>query len=191
MPTEIKELVYKYDELPEDVKEKVLEKHWDINVDSDYWYDYDGKTGFTSAEIKKYHLNFETSDEVIDYKDMYFDIDRGQYIQFTDVSWHDEENARRYLGLTKRIWERVYFSFVNVGRNGTTRLNWEWDYDYAEPTKHDKELLERAQERFDDKMQEALKGLSNTWDYQTSREAIEETIRINEYLFDLNGNIRG
>ena len=186
--------VYTYEELPEEIKRKVLEKHWDINVDGDWWYDYDGKTGFTSAEIKKYRLDMEHCDDLLTYKDMYFNIDRGSYIQFIDADFKHEETARKFLGVPAELWERVLWTINDCPHRETnTRLEWEFNYyDYPEDedfTDEEKKVLDRAVERFADKVAEALTGLRNAWEWSTSREQIEETIKANEYEFDIDGNI--
>ena len=51
--------VYKFDELSDEAKEKVLEKHRDINVDDSHWYEFTmemwkeklKEAGFDDAEI--------------------------------------------------------------------------------------------------------------------------------------------
>jgi hypothetical protein len=183
MPTEIKTLGYKYDELSEDEKQTVLETHYDINVDSDFWYDYDGKTGFTSAEIGKYKLVNPPCD-LISYKKLYFDLDRSNYIQFMDAEFTDNETARKFLGIPKKLWNRVYFTINDCpSREGNTRLEYE-SQDGEEFTAKQIEILDRAVERFADKISEALSDLRKCFEWNMSREAIEETLRMNDYLFD-------
>ena len=183
--------VYKYDELPEKVQDKVIEKQWDINVDSDFWYDYDGKTGFSSKEIEKYRLGFEHSDDLLTYKKLYFDIDRDWYIQFVDAQFKHDETARKFLGIPKRLWDETCFRVNDQpGRYGNTRLEYEEGYNREKDfTAKQIEILDRAVERFADKIEEALRNLQNGYEYLTSREAIEETIRLNEYDFTLDGDI--
>lgn len=182
--------VYTYDELPEDAKERVLEKHWDINVDSGWWYDYDGKTGFSVKEIAKYHLDMEYADDLLTYKTLYFDIDRGWYIQFVDAEFKHEETARKFLGVPKNLWNRVDW-FINSipGREVSTRLEFDEYNQYTgkDFTAKQIEILERAVERFSNKVEEALRGLQRQYEYETSREGIEDTIRANEYEFTLDG----
>jgi len=184
--------IYTYDELPEDAKERVLEKHWDINVDGDYWYDYDGKTGFTSKEIAKYRLDSEHTDDLLTYKKLYFSIDRGWYIQFVNAEFKHDETARKFLGVPKKLWDRINWDIYTPHYNQNTRLDWEFldNYGYSiAPTEKQLIIIERAVERFADKVSEALSGLEKTYEYCTSREAIEETIKANEYEFTLDGNI--
>ena len=182
--------VYSYDELSDDAKENAIRELYDINVDYEWW-DYDGHTGFSIDEIKKFHLDAykSESDDLLKFKKMYFDIDRGGYVQFIDCSFSDNGLARKFLGITPRLWDKIYLSFNNSGRNTNTRLEIEWDDWDSEQTEHDEVLIERAKKRFDDKMSEALSDLRQQYDYLTGKEAIEETIKANEYTFDENGKL--
>ena len=180
--------VYSYDELSDEAKEKARLELYDINVDFDWW-EYDGHTGFSMDEIKKFHLNAykSESDDLLKFKKMYFDIDRGGHVQFIDCSFSNNELARKFLGITPRLWEKIDISFNNSGRNTNTYLEIEWNDWDSEQTEHDEILIERAKERFDNKMEEALKNLRDQYDYLMSKEAIEDTIKANEYTFDENG----
>lgn len=180
--------VYKYDELTDEAKEKAIEKLWDINVDSEWW-DYDGKTGFSQAEITKYGLELAHSDDLLEYKKLYFDIDRGAYIQFIDAEFAHEETARRFLGVPAELWAKVDWRILDQpGRNSSTRLEYE-HAEYEDFTDEETRILDHAVSQFEDKVQEALNGLRGEYDYQTSREAVEETIRINEYEFNERGGL--
>jgi hypothetical protein len=187
--------LYEFDELSEDVKEKVLDNERYINVDDSHWYDYEGHTGFTSKELKRMRVDVKDApDELITWKNLYFDLDRGWYIQFTDAQWKDEEIARKFLRVPKKLWERVEWSFenANYGGNchGTTKLEFENSYwDDRDFTDKQAEILERAVEIFSDKMEEALKCLRSQYEWSVSDEAIEETILANDYTFTIDGNM--
>lgn len=182
--------LYEFDELPEDIKAKVLEDNRYINVDGDYWYDYDGKTGFSADEIKKYGLELEHSGNLINYKKLYFDIDRAWYIQFVDAEFAHDETARKFLGVPKEIWDNTSWAFENISyggnSHGTTKLSWDYE---DELTDDIEQVLNMAVERFSDKMEEALKGLQESYEYCTSDEAVIDTIEANEYTFRSNGKM--
>jgi hypothetical protein len=175
--------VFNYDELPEDAKQKALEKYYDINVDDNYWYDYDEKLGLNAKEMKKYGTK-KIFDEG---KTLYFDLDRGMYIQFPDLKVVDEEGFRKLLGIPKPLWKKVKddYSFEN-NRDRNTALNLGKYQDYTEK---EQKILRDAEERFGDKIQEAWKTLRDNYEYNTSKEAIEETFKINEYEFTKDGKI--
>lgn len=184
---------FKYDELPEESKERVLEKQWDINVDSSWWYDYDGKTGFTAKELKRMRVPVKDApNELLKYTKLYFDIDRDYYIQFVDADFADDEIARKFLRVPKQLWESVYFHIDDQpGRYGNTRLQYARSYyeNVKDFTPKQIAILDRACEIFSDKIDEALRGLRDSYEYLTSREAIEDTIRANDYDFTLDGEI--
>ena len=46
-----------------------------------------------------------------------------------------------------------------------------------------------TEERFDNKISEALSDLQKNYEYLTTREAIEETIEVNDYKFTADGRI--
>lgn len=181
--------VYKFQELPVEIQDKILSDMWDINVDFEWW-DCDGLTGFSQAEINKHHLKpNEWKYDLLSYKKMYFDLDRGQYIQFVDCEFANDETARKFLGVPRDLWLRVSWSFVN-SREYNTRLDYEtaWDYD---GTLTDKQtaILDKAVERFSDKVHEVWRSLRDSYEYLTSREAILETIEANNYEFTAEGDI--
>lgn len=192
--------LYNYDELPEDVKEKVIQNLYDINVDYEWW-DYDGHTGFTLKELQRMRLVNASNlpCDLLKFKEMYFSLDRDYYIQFVDADFTDDELARRFLRVPKKLWNQVTWNIIDQpGRNGNTRLEYEANFDYSdysayahqkEFTSKQIEILDRACEIFSDKISEALSNLSDEWDYRTSRKAIEETIEANEYTFNLDGHI--
>lgn len=179
--------VYKWNELSEEAKQKALERYRYFNVEDDFWFDYDGKTGFSKKEIAKYHLELEHSSDLLEYKKLYFDIDRGWYIQFVDCEFAHEETARKFLRVPKALWERVYWTFINY-RENTTRLEYE-SQDEHEFTSKQIQILDRAVEQFASKMHEALHDLQKTWEYQVSDEAIIESFEINDYDFTDDGRI--
>lgn len=198
---------WKFEEVSDKIKDKIYEKYRYFNVEDSWWYEYDGKTGFTSKEVERMGVDLkDVPDELIKYKNIYFDIDRGWYIQFTNASFVDDEIARKFLCVPKEIWDRTSWSFENRDYggscHGTTKLVYDFDeykYDEEYDGLSDEELkkleeeaeriLDNAVEIFSDKMEEALRNLRSDYEYQTSDEAIAETMIANEYDFDEYGNI--
>jgi hypothetical protein len=183
--------LYEFDELPEDIKEKVLDNNRWINVDDSYWYDYDGKTGFSAEEIERYGLELERSTDLLTYKKLYFSIDRSWYIQFVDAEFSHDETARKYLGVPGELWDKVDWAINDQpSRDGNTRLEYDpYTIDGEDFTAEEEAILEQAVERFSDKIEEALRGLQKEYEYQTSDEAIIETIKANEYTFRADGKM--
>lgn len=185
--------VYKWNELPEESKEKALKRYRFFDVEDSYWHDYDGKTGFSSAEIKKYRLDVKHAGDLLKFKDCYFDLDWNyRYIQFTDAEFAHDETARKFLGVPKALWNQVCWSFTNrrYGYRGETATRLEFERDNGEGfTPKQLAILDRAVERFANKMREALRDLQREYDYQVSDEAIIESFEINNYDFTLDGRI--
>jgi hypothetical protein len=193
MPTTKSYQVYKWGELSDESKEKALERYRYFNVEDDFWYDYDGKTGFTSAEISKYHLDPEHSGDLLIYDNMYFDLDYNhRYIWFVNAEFAHDETARKFLGVPKALWNQVYWRIENrrYGRGEqTTCLKYEPQDSDKEFTPKQIIVLDRAVERFADKMHDALQDLEKNYEYQLSDEAIIESFEANDYDFTEDGRI--
>lgn len=186
--------LYEYDELPENIKAKVLDNERYINVDDSYWHDYDSKTGFSAKELNRMKVQVKDApNELITWKNMYFDIDRSWYIQFTDAQFLNDETARKFLRVPKSLWEKAHWTFANQDFGGnnhaTTRIEYENQDDENEFTTKQIHILERAIGIFSDKMQEVLRGLQATYESLTSDEAIIDTIKANEYTFTITGKM--
>lgn len=186
--------LYEFEELPKGIQEKVLENERYINVDCD-WHDYDGKTGFDAKELKRMHLSpeqYQNATDLLEHKKLYFDLDRGWYIQFVDAEFSDEEIARKFLRVPKKLWDVVCWRINDCpSRETNTRLEYEdWNQDTGkEFTDKQKEILDRAVELFSDKVDEALKDLRNSYEYLLTDEAVKETILCNEYTFTITGKL--
>jgi hypothetical protein len=149
-------VVYKYDELPESGKERVLERLANINVDHD-WHDS------TYEDAKNIGCNI-----------LSYDLGRGNEIGFVCM--------KPALEVAKLIRK-------NHGEQcDTYRLAHEFIQNH-DP--HDESgEQEKADEEFEQQLGECyLIMLRNEYEYQTSREAIEETIRAMDYEFTENGKL--
>lgn len=186
--------LFEFDELPENIKQKVLEKNRYINVDNHSWHDYDGKTGFTAKELSRMRLSADSKEanELLTWSDYFFDIEYGyRYVQFHNARFANGEVARKFLRVPKQIWENVYWSFENQNHGGnshdTTRLVWEYGNGFL--TDRVEEILNRAVKIFSDKMDEVINDLQSTYEALISDEEVIDTIRANEYTFRANGEM--
>ena len=121
------------------------------------------------------------SDDLLKFKNLYFDTNRSWYIPFTECHFSDDEIARKFLCVPADIWNRTDWYFDN-NREYTTKLCYEWQGD-KELTKRQEEILNRAVEIFSDKMEETLRGLRDTYEWNLTDEAVKETILCKEYDF--------
>lgn len=164
-----------YENLPEELKEKVLEKYWDINVDFEWW-------DFIYEDAKN-----------IGVKITGFDLDRGSYcnIKFIDSAYevankiieeHGEQcetykDAKQFI----QNWDQLvqkYSDGINI--NQVMEDN-EYEFD---------QKADELEEEFLKTLQEDYRIiLQNEYDYLTSSEAIEETLIANEYEFTEAGSI--
>ena len=200
----IKEVkIWKFDDAPEELKEKILEKNREINLDSDFWADYDGliydkKSGLADYDVFK------------NYSKKYYDLDRGQYIQFPDLEINDESKLLKMLGLPESINKKISDIGFDSERERNTKIVFrdllsntiDTDGTYDDYTKYidndDKsemltkkqfEDLQRATTKWDDLMHDAWVNLRDNYEYQYSDEGVKETLTANDYDFDEYGNI--
>lgn len=204
---QIKE-VFTIDELSDSAKEKALEKlrQSEYEFSDDFFADYDGLIYDEKSELSDY-------DVFDNYTKKYYDLDRGQYIQFPDLVVNNEAKLGMMLGLPQSLVDNINFSFVSNRENNTQiefhdlltgdTLNFsrqdpsEYFADYKKYTdkddktltKKDFELLARASEKWDDMMHNAWKSLRDSYEYQFTDEALLEKAEYNGYEFDSEGNL--
>ena len=159
--------VYKFDELTEEGKRKAIERYYDINVSFDWWE------------------NTYTDAETIGCKITEFDLDRGSYCRLTCPDAH--ETAR-----------------LIVENHGETCETYKLAKEYLKD--HDKIIEEAERDEHGDFIEEPdffdlnaefaralgeeyLSILRQEYEYQTSEEAIKETIEANAYDFTSEGRI--
>lgn len=175
----IKETIYKYKELSEEAKENALQHLSNINICYDDWWRFDGSICDNDWMI------FEGMSKV------YFDIDRNWFIQFPDLKIKDKDLFCDLLNIPKRMRYLLYISIKQEhgshGR-GKTRVEFDWNGRHSLPSKY-QTILDTAEEKFNDLMENTLCHIKKDYEYLTSREAIEETILLNEYEFFENGTL--
>jgi hypothetical protein len=242
---EITVKVYKFDELNEDTKAKVLEKHRNINVDTDDWCecttdDWKGKLaekGFQDAEIRFSGFWSQGDgacfDAVVDASRLaaavYDGKDEGFYREvlqlFTDNGpqiivrieknsyGHHYSHARtRYILVDKEFFEECEYDRIlsadltqvptmisgydlwvdeDVRRilNGLVALRLK----YKAPAIGLDELLSRFEKDADSLREnlsnEIYRDLEKDYESLTSDESVSETLKINDYEFDEDGEM--
>jgi len=205
MPTIKQYTTWKFEEADDDLKEKIYDRYRTFNVEDDWWYDYDCKTGFSSGEFERMGIEIgaPNTDDLLSYKKLYFSIDREWYIQFVDAEFVDEDIARKFLKIPKEIWDMANIKIDDCpSRERNTKLEYDFEgYEYNEDydgysdeeilelNRKAEQILDDAVEIFDDKMEEALKDLRSVYEYQCSDEAIANTMIANDYDFNEHGKI--
>jgi hypothetical protein len=157
--------VYKYDELTEEQKEKVLSNLWYLNVDHEWWdYLYD--------EAKE--LGFKITS---------FDIDHGYcIIKLIDSCWKIADKIIKNHGETCETYINAQKFLENYNQ---LVINYSEDKEQEFDDKADE-----LEKKFKIALQnDYLSLLKKEYKYLTSKESIEESIKSNEYKFDENGKI--
>lgn len=188
---EIKEIkVYKFKELTKEAQEKVIEKMSYINVDYD-WYDFDGLMSLTEKEKRERKIKDikECPADIINWRKLYFDLGRNNYIKFVDITVPNEDIFRKFLRINKRLWDKVYYYFPDSNREINTTIEIEENEYGIYFTKKEQEIIDRAISIFNDKVEDALCLLKTEYEYLMSEKAIIETIELNNYDFLENGTL--
>lgn len=184
--------VYSFENLPEESKQKALEKYrymWveDTNLakEDDYLIDL--------GIDKKTQKKVGNGDTLFSWSGASYDLERGDYIQFHDLKVKDDEIFRQELGISKSTWNKVEYSFKNDSRENNTRIEFD-DYAYEydnkkELTAKEKEELEKAEGHFAILMDKSKKALKDDYEYRMSDEYLKDGFEANEYKFTENGDI--
>ncbi|SVA89641.1 uncharacterized protein METZ01_LOCUS142495 [marine metagenome] len=185
---------YKIDDedLPEDLKEKILDKLRENSYD--HWFAEDD----ILCEPEIFHGFSPTA----------WDIDRGSYIQF-GFAWEDgykldPNDLRQWLELPLTTWEKVDYEFINDEYHNTKlefrdaengleldeyNVNVSEQYDHPTIYPWDIKLLQEAVEKFDEMMDKALVTLREAHEYQNSDENMINMAESNDWEFDEDGEI--
>lgn len=185
---------YKIDDedLPEDLKEKILDKLRENSYD--HWFAEDD----ILCEPEIFHGFSPTA----------WDIDRGSYIQF-EFAWEDgykldPNDLRQWLELPLTTWEKVDYEFINDEYHNTKlefrdaengleldeyNVNVSEQYDHPTIYPWDIKLLQEAVEKFDEMMDKALVTLREAHEYQNSDENMINMAESNDWEFDEDGEI--
>lgn len=186
--------VYNYNELSEDVKEKVIEKFASINVDYSGWQNEWYEDDYLHEIAKKYGLEIVLSE-------MCFDLGRGEFLYFETYNHGNKENYQKGIIITdhKKFMKKAGCDLRKVkhvqdyqlgidhehfgGGVGKNILKIDYNLDYLPEGYEDK--LHQCLKDF---IEEILDQVKKSYNYLTSREAIEDTIRANEFEFLKNGS---
>lgn len=183
--------LYRLSELSPSAREKAIGSLSDINVDYDWWQD-DGLIDLSKQEINSRHLQKDYKGLLFSWSKIYFDIDRGSYLQFIDLVVSDNNVFRKFLRIPKSLWQNVYFRFENSHGNwnqSNTKIVFENQYNDRDFTSKQQSILDIATSIFDDKISEGLSNLKQQYEFLTSEEQIIETIEANSYKFTEEGEL--
>ncbi len=160
------EATYKFDELPEDMQDKVIENYYDINVSYDWWeYTYED-----AAEIGL--------------KITGFDLERGSYVEGKLTKSLDD--CLKLILNNHGDGTDTYRLAATYKTKLDEIMSRETDDNYYEI---ENEVDDLQHEFLKELCEKYLSILRHEYEYLTSREAIKETLEANDYDFDLNCKI--
>jgi hypothetical protein len=177
---------YKYNELPEEAKQKALEKHRDINVDHDWWL-FDDAYYYAGREDYGIEINM---------REICFDLDRGSYLYFnTNASGSKYDKPAIRIVDGKKFLKKAGFNLRKVKHlidnisittffygGGSGRNIIECD----DCTQQEDKKMQSCLDKFTKTL---LTALRNDYEYLTSDESIIDTFEANEYDFMEDGSI--
>lgn len=159
--------VYKFDELSDEQKKKVLNNYSDINVDDSYWYE---------------HYKDDCDIEIVS-----FDIDRGNFceIEFETVAIATARHIVKNHGEQCDTY-KTSFEFIK----DYLPLEKIYDEDIAGDELENEHKITELCENYKQALSEdVLSLLRKEYEYQTSDDAIIKTIKANNYDFTEDGKI--
>lgn len=158
--------IFLFDELSDDAKEHALEKLWDINVDYNWWNQ-------TLDDAKEIGLKIED-----------FDLRYRGSIEGKLLSYNIEHTAKEILKNHGADCETSKLVRQCLGK--LLKIKMQWDEESVEYEDGIEELREWLEKEL---LTAYLEILKKEYEYLTSKEAIRETIEVNEYEFDEDGNL--
>lgn len=193
--------IYKFEELNDESQEKAIEKFYDLNIYEGWWdsvyemyMDRDTETGFDIDKI--YFSGFHSQGDGAMFegspnKDILHLITPGYKNKQYQKDWY------RVIKLIKNGDINIYGSFKHSGhyyhsKSYSDNLDAEMTNDrygknYSNIEDILEDILEEIREHYEDICNKIYHSLKQEHEYNTSREAIEESIIVNEYEFTEDG----
>jgi len=159
---------YTFEELSEEVKEKVIQKYWDINVNSDWW-------DWVYENAKNIGIEIES-----------FDIDRGSYCHFKNTFDADDTYSLIISehGEGFETYELAEQYSIDKGE-----ILSKYSQDDIDAGLCDNELTDLAKDFQNSLEKWYLFLLRKGYEYLTSEWVIKETLISNEYYFNEEGEM--
>jgi len=156
--------LYKYEELDKQTREKVIENYRYINVEDTFWYDW------IKDDFNRLGLEIQA-----------FDLDRGNYAKIYIDNFEDTSK-----NIIKEFGDSVLIK--------QTAKNYLDEFNKIQANYKDDEDIERELEVLDEEYQkeyseDILSYLRANYEWETSDEAIIETIEAKNYDFTIEGKI--
>jgi len=195
---------YKYPDLSDKAKEKVLQKYVDNYLNYDWW---DSTYDFWVDELEKFGITTTLND--ISYSGFWSQGDGASFTGTLDLRVFLEahpnirdNHLELYLLLIPYSGEPLASYSISLYRishhychDKTIGLDWAVDdwYGEEEDSGYLEKLMEGAEDdvlsQCRDYMKELYSDLEDEWEYLTSEEALLEAIEANDWVFTIEGDL--
>lgn len=124
-------------------------------------------------------------------KNIYFDLDRNRHIDASEAMIiNNEKMFLSWLEIPENMHDKFYFLIKSTNsRYPDTYISFEeneCDYQFSDIELN---ILENANDKFSNHMENVLNNLENSFDYCFSDESLINEIEANDYQFTENGEI--
>lgn len=172
--------LYHFDELAEDIQDKVAEKLYDINVNYDWWefvYEDAEKIGIDVTEFDLYRrtIDGKLKEHLIDSINSVL----SEHGQSTDTYSLAQSYLKDYNEEYK-IWIKQQ---NREGCEDWSEDDWRYEFKYSDEA----DIMARNYRK--DMLETYLGVLNKEYEYLTSKESISETLLVNEYTFTEDGSV--
>ncbi len=184
--------VYKFSELSEEAQQNALENLYDINVDFDDWSEYvieqwkEEVTAKGYSDIKVYYSGFSSQGDGACFESK-IDLEKWMISHKVKTKFRNVWNSAIVQDMDYDLYTKHQGHYYHSGC--MTLIAEAYGFpDKAYLEFHDLltvEILEDARDCADD----LYRRLEKEYDYQTSKEAVKETIDANDYDFLENGKL--
>jgi len=122
---------------------------------------------------------------------VYFSVDRDRYLDADEgIVVNNDKMFFNWLEIPEELHDRLYYTIKNTwARNPDTIIRFEENDISDEFTDEEMKILENAQDKFADHMENVLNLIGEAYDYYFSDECIKDEIEGNEYEFTEDGKI--
>jgi hypothetical protein len=183
MPQSVTVLLYQYNELSEEAKEKALQRFADVNVDNEWWESIYEDAERVNLEITGFDLgnSKRISGELLSLNllDCCKEI-RKNHGKQTQTARTAREYVKKYAAAFAQ-WKQEY---LEEGSKDDFSPK-EWLVEFYHSGDGESEIVDEFRKAL---LEDYLVLLDKEYDYQTSREQVEASIEANEYTFDEEGN---
>lgn len=182
--------VYEFNELPEDVREKVLDEWRNVNVEDDIWYDYVYDNWHN--KLAEYGFN----DVKINFSGFWSQGDGASFVtKNIDTDKYIKKNysaGNKMMSLVGKSDDFGIFLTRNDHRYfhaNTVSVDYYYEGDSDKEDALVRELADEIETHARELMREIYNDLREVYEEETSDERITEMIVANDYLFTKDGKL--